>query len=236
MPSSAISASRNQLLASLQADALALLQRVLQPVELPLTTVLEETSVPIEAVYFIESGFASVVTGNKPPIEIGLVGREGMTGLSIVMDDDRSVNRTFMQADGTALRMSADDLRAALRDSPTLHSSLLRYAQAFTVQTSQTALVNGRAKLEARLARWLLMVHDRFEQGDFPFTHRIIAMMLGVRRAGVTTALHTLEGHKLIRARRGQITVVDRKGLEALSDPSYGVPESEYARLVLKRR
>ena len=159
-----------------------------------------------------------------------------MTGLSIVLDDDRSVNQTFMQSDGTALRMSADRLRAALRDSPTLRSSLLRYGQAFIVQTSQTALVNGRAKLEARLTRWLLMVHDRFDQNAFPFTHRLIAMMLGVRRAGVTTALHTLEGHKLIKARRGQITVVDRKGLEALSDPSYGVPESEYARLVLNRR
>ncbi len=79
-------------------------------------------------------------------------------------------------------------------------------------------------------------MHDRFDQNAFPFTHRLIAMMLGVRRAGVTTALHTLEGHKLIKARRGQITVVDRKGLEALSDPSYGVPESEYARLVLNRR
>ena len=150
----------------------------------------------------------------------------------VFLDDDRSVNQTFMQSDGSALRISADDLRAALRDSRTLHSSLLRYAQAFAVQTSQTALVNGRAKLEARLARWLLMAHDRLEQAEFPLTHSFIAMMLGVRRAGVTDTLHILEGRGLIKARRGQITVVNRKGLEAASDASYGVPEAEYARLV----
>jgi CRP-like cAMP-binding protein len=235
MSSLAGSAPRNRLLLSLQAHDLALLQPALQPIELPLSTVLEESGVPIETVYFIESGFASVVAGNKVPIEIGLIGREGMSGLSIVMDDDRSVNQTSMQAEGTGLRISADRLREALHDRPTLRSSLLRYAQAFAVQTSQTALVNGRAKLEARLARWLLMVHDRFDQGAFPpFTHRFIAMMLGVRRPGVTDALHILEGRGLIKARRGQILVVDRKGLEAASDASYGVPEAEYARLVLR--
>jgi CRP-like cAMP-binding protein len=229
-------AARNQLLSSLKADDLALLRPGLRKVDLPILTVLEEAGVAIKDVYFFESGFASVVTGDKVPIEIGLIGREGMSGLSIVMDDDRSVNRTFMQAGGTALRLRADRLRTALRDSPSLRSSLLRYAHAFTVQTSQTALVNGRAKLEARLARWLLMAHDRFDQTAFPFTHRFIAMMLGVRRAGVTTTLHILEGRKLIKASRGQIKVVDRKGLEALADPSYGVPEAEYERLVLNRK
>jgi DNA-binding FadR family transcriptional regulator len=118
----------------------------------------------------------------------------------------------------------------AIRPSRNANTSLLRYAHAFTVQTSQTALVNGRAKLEARRARWLLMAHDSFDQNDFPFTRQFIAMMLGVRRAGVTEALHILEGRDLIKARRGEITVVNRKGLEALSDRSYGVP----ARLVLR--
>ena len=236
MPPPASAARHNQLLSSLKADDLALLRPGLRPVELPLMTVLEEAGEPIKDVYFFESGFASVVTGEKVPIEIGLIGREGMSGVSIVLHDDRSVNRTFMQAGGTALAMSADRLRTALLDSPSLQSSLLRYAHAFTVQTSQTALVNGRAKLEARLARWLLMAHDRFDQNDFPFTHQFIAMMLGVRRAGVTDALHILEGRRLIKARRGQITVVNRKGLEALADPSYGVPEAEYARLILNKK
>jgi CRP-like cAMP-binding protein len=235
MPPPASAARHNQLLSSLKADDLALLRPALRHVELPLMTVLEEAGEPVKTVYFFESGIASVITGAKVPIEIGLIGREGMTGVSVLMHDDRSVNRTFMQAAGTALSMSADRLRTALLDSPSLRTSLLRYAHAFSVQTSQTALVNGRAKLDARLARWLLMAHDRFDQSDFPFTHQFIAMMLGVRRAGVTDALHILEGRGLIKARRGQITVVNRKGLEAVSDSSYGVPEAEYARLVLHK-
>ena len=184
MPPSASAARHNQLLASLKAADLALLRPALRPVELPLMTVLEEAGEPVKDVYFFQSGFASVVTGDKIPIEIGLIGREGMTGLCIVMHDDRSVNRTFMQAGGTALTLSADRLRMALLDSPSLRASLLRYTHAFTVQTSQTALVNGRAKIEARLARWLLMAHDRFDHAPFPFTHNFIAMMLGVRRPG----------------------------------------------------
>jgi CRP-like cAMP-binding protein len=93
-------------------------------------------------------------------------------------------------------------------------------------------LVNGRGKLEARLARWLLMAHDRFDRGPFPFTHRFLALMLGVQRPGVTIALQFLEGYGVIKATRGLITVLDRKGLEARSDPAYGVPETEYRRLI----
>ena len=146
MPPPASAARHNQLLSALKADDLALLRPALHHVELPLMTVLEEAGEPIKAVYFFESGFASVVTGEKVPIEIGLIGREGMSGLSIVLHDDRSVNRTFMQASGTALAMNADRLRTVLLDSASLRASLLRYAHAFTVQTSQTALVNGRAR------------------------------------------------------------------------------------------
>jgi len=236
MPPPPLAASHNQLLVSLKANDQALLRPALRRVELPLMTVLEEAGQPIKAVYFFESGFASVVTGGTVPIEIGLIGREGMSGLSIVLHDDLAVNRTFIQARGTALAMSADRLRAALLESPSLRVSLLRYAHAFAVQTWQTAVANGRAKVEARLARWLLMAHDRFERNDFPFTHRFIATMLGVRRAGVTDAMHILEGRGLIKARRGLVIVTDRKGLEAASDRSYGVPESEYARLVLNRK
>jgi CRP-like cAMP-binding protein len=224
--------SRNRLLASLSVHGRALLETFLTPVELPLETVLSEPNKPIRDVYFLESGFASVVAGDGNNIEIGMVGREGMTGLSIVMGADRSVNRAFVQAAGSALRMSAQDLRVAMGRSKTLRSSLLLYAQVFSVQVGQTALVNGRARIEARLARWLLMAHDRCGGGSVPFTHRFLALMLGVRRPGVTLALHFLEGYGLIKIRRGQFTVVDRKGLEARSDPSYGVPEAEYERLI----
>lgn len=224
--------SHNRLLASLDPKDFALLRSRLKPVDLPLRMVLEEPSKPIRDVYFIESGIASVVAGDGNPIEVGLIGREGMSGITIVLGDDRSVNRTFIQAEGTALRLKARDLRLAMQKSSTLRLGLLRYAQIFSVQVAQTAVANGRAKLESRLARWLLMAHDRFDHGPFPFTHQFLALMLGVRRPGVTVALHFLEGYGLIKATRGNITVIDRKGLEAHSDRSYGIPEAEYERLI----
>ena len=224
--------SPNRLLSSLGGRDRTLLAASLSPIDLPLGTVLEEPNEPIENVYFLESGIASVVAGTSDLIEVGLIGREGMTGLSIVMGDDRSVNRTFVQGTGSALRMSAKNLGLAMDKSKTLRLGLLRYAQVFAVQVAQTALSNGRDKIEARLARWLLMAHDRFDRNDFPFTHHFLALMLGVRRPGVTTTLHVLEGNGLIKARRGLITVINRKGLEVRARRSYGVPEAEYDRLI----
>ena len=224
--------SPNRLLSSLGGRDRTLLAASLSPIDLPLGTVLEEPNEPIENVYFLESGIASVVAGTSDLIEVGLIGREGMTGLSIVMGDDRSVNRTFIQAAGSGLRMPAKNLSLAMDKSKTLRLGLLRYAQVFAVQVAQTALSNGRDKIEARLARWLLMAHDRFDRNDFPFTHHFLALMLGVRRPGVTTTLHVLEGNGLIKARRGLITVINRKGLEVRARRSYGMPEAEYDRLI----
>jgi CRP-like cAMP-binding protein len=201
---------QNRLLNSLSPSDLVLLRSTLKPVDLPIEAVLEKPNEPIEWVYFFESGIASVVAGEGTRIEVGLIGREGMSGLSIVMGDDRS----------------------ALYKSKTLRLCLLRYAQVFSTQVTQTAVANGRAKLEARLARWLLMAHDRFDHEAFPFTHRFLALMLGVRRPGVTVALHFLEGYGLIKATRGLISVIDRKGLQAHANGSYGVPEAEYERLI----
>lgn len=223
---------KNRLLNTLKPADLALLRPLLEPVDLPLEMVLEMPNEPIDSVYFIESGIASVVAGQGARIELGLIGLEGMSGLSIVLGDDRSVNRTFMQASGSAFRIGAKEFSRMLQKSPTLRLSLLRYAQFFSTQVAQTAVANGRGKLEARLARWLLMTHDRMGGDSFPFTHQFLSVMLGVRRPGVTVALHVLEGLGLIKARRGLITVVDRKGLEAHSDASYGVPEAEYERLI----
>lgn len=223
---------QNRLLASLSPADLSPLRKSLKPIDLPVEMVLEKPNEPIEQVYFFESGIASVVAGEGPRIEVGLIGREGMSGLSIVMGDDRSVNSTFMQGSGAGFRIGAKEFGRLLERSTTLRLSLLRYVQVFSTQVTQTAVANGRGKLEARLARWLLMAHDRFSQEPFPFTHRFLALMLGVRRPGVTVALHFLEGYGLIKATRGLITVVDRKGLETHADPSYGVPEAEYERLI----
>jgi len=222
----------NRLLASLSAADLSLLRKSLKPIDLPIETVLEKPNQPIEWVYFFESGMASVVAGEGPRIEVGLIGREGMSGMSIVMGDDRSVNSTFMQGSGVGFRIGVKEFVRILHKSDTLRLSLLRYVHVFSTQVAQTAVANGRGKLEARLARWLLMAHDRFSQEAFPFTHRFLAYMLGVRRPGVTVALHFLEGYGLIKATRGLIAVTDRKGLESYADPSYGVPEAEYERLI----
>jgi CRP-like cAMP-binding protein len=230
MPSGTV--FRNRLLASLIPADLSRLCRFLTPLELPIDTVLEAPNEPIEHVYFLESGIASVVAGKKVRIEVGLIGPEGMSGLSVVMGGDRSVNITFIQGAGAGFRIGAGQLRSAMEESKTLRLSLLRYAQMFSTQVTQTALANGRATIEARLARWLLMAEDRFGHQTFPFTHRFLALMLGVRRPGVTVALHVLEGLQLIKATRGVITIINRAGLETHSAGTYGIPEAEYERRI----
>jgi CRP-like cAMP-binding protein len=119
-----------------------------------------------------------------------------------------------------------------MEERPSVHRLLLRYAHALNVQTSSTAFANANHTLEMRLARWLLMCRDRIDSDDIEITHDFLAMMLGVRRPGVTTTLHVLEGNRLIRSTRGMVTIRDRKRLEALADDAYGLPEREYARLM----
>lgn len=229
---------RNRLLAALPPEDLARLWPRLQPVELVFRSTLQAPEELITAVYFPETGYISRLApmDDGDSAEVGLIGPDGMAGLAVLLGGDSESFETLVQVPGTALRMDAAAFREALEGIPSLRVRLLRYALAHFEQVARTAACNGRHNSEQRLARWLLMAHDRFDRNDFPFTHQFIAMMLGVRRAGVTDALHMLEGRHLIKARRGQITVIDRKGLEAVSDASYGVPESEYARLVLNQK
>jgi CRP-like cAMP-binding protein len=199
----------------------------LKSIDLPLRKELEHRHRPVEQVYFPESGFASVVAnGSDRSIEVGLIGRDGMTGLSIVMGADRPPNDTFVQMAGAAQRLNADALRKVIEQSPSLHRSLLRYCHAFLSQASQTAVANGRHKIEERLARWLLMAHDRSDGDDLPLTHEFLAIMLCVRRPGVTVALEQLEQHALIRTGRGMISIIDRQGLEEHSNGAYSQPDN----------
>jgi CRP-like cAMP-binding protein len=137
-----------------------------------------------------------------------------------------------MQVPGQAIRIEADDLRTALDSSPSVRRLLLLYSQAQAVQISYTALANGRFTIDERLARWLLMCHDRIDGEAFPITHEFLALMLGIRRAGVTTALQTLETSRVIKAGRGRIEILDRDELRAGAGDCYGVPEAEYERLI----
>ena len=225
---------RNRLLAALTTQEMQLLRPSLEEVPLNQRQVLEAPGKPIAYAYFLQSGLASVIahTRHDRQIEIGMVGFEGMTGLCLVLGDDRSSNETLIQAPGSALRISSGDLQRAMEASPALRGMLARYVNAFIIQASQTALANGRAKLEERLARWILMSHDRFSGGELKITHEFLSIMLGVRRPGVTIGLHYLEGKGLIKSTRGLIAVLDREGLNEQANGSYGIPEAEYERLL----
>ncbi len=214
---------QNRVLSRLSRADFALLQPHLAPVDLPLFTRLETGNKRIDAAYFPERGFASVVGGasDKRGIEVGIIGREGMTGLAVVMGNDRSPHDTYIQAAGAGQRISAAKLREAIDQSVPLHRSLLRYAHAFLIQTAQTALANGRNKNTERLARWLLMADDRIHGGELLLTHKLLAIMLGVQRPGVTVAVKALVHADLIRAGRGVITIIDRKRMEKMCNGTY---------------
>ena len=219
--------SPNRILSRLSPADIGLLEPHLELVDLPVHRPLEGRNRRIDYVYFIEAGFASVVANGsgKPGIEVGIIGREGMTGLAIVMGYQRASHDTYVQAAGKGQRIRAAKLREADERSNTLHRAMLRYAHAYLLQTTATALANGRSKIEERLARWLLMADDRIDGDRLPLTHEFLSLMLGVRRSGVTTALQALERKRLISRKRGNIRILDRKGLEKQSNGAYLSPE-----------
>ena len=225
--------SPNRMLSLLSADDFRLLVPHLSAVDLPLRLHLEGRNRRIEYVYFVESGFASVVANSKDQsdVEVGLIGCEGVTGVAVILGTDRSPHETYMQSAGAGRRMAAATFRRLMTESPTLQRALLNYAYTFLIQTSFTALANSRSNIEARLARWLLMTHDRTVGNQLSLTHEFLAIMLGVRRAGVTSALGLLKKRALISTTRKVISVLNRGGLEKLANSAYGAPEAEYKRL-----
>jgi CRP-like cAMP-binding protein len=230
--------SPNQLLASLTVSDLALLQPHLTTVSLKLLHDLERPCKPIEHIYFMHSGFASVVAAvaDDPRVEIGLIGREGMSGAAVLLGNGQSPHATYMQADGSGEQIEVRALRNAIDESKTLQRQFLKYIQSFMVQTAHTAIANARATLPERLARWVLMAHDRLDGPRLPLTHEFLRLMLGVRRAGVTEALKDLGERRLIEAGRGEIIVLDRAGLKRIAGKFYGLPEREHRRLIGSNR
>ena len=223
---------QNRLLRQIAPEALAELGE-LPLVPLPMKLRLDDPT-SSGVVYFLEEGVASVIAdieSSKMAIELGIIGREGMVGLGVVYDDDESPYHTVIQVAGNAIQVETDKLRALMEREAAVRRLLLRFARAFSIQVASTALANGRSKLDERLARWLLMVGDRAGT-TFPITHDFISVMLGVRRSGVTTAIQLLESQGLIRASRGSITVLDRKGLIETANGAYGFAEHHYERLL----
>jgi CRP-like cAMP-binding protein len=225
---------RNRLLAKLSPEDWALVAPHLEMVALKERQVVEVPHKPITHVYFMETGVVSVVAVNEEDhrIEVGVIGREGMTGVSLVMGDDRAQHSAYLQIGGNGRRMPAATFIEAMNRSASLRNLMMKSAQAFMIQTAHTALANGRAKLEERLARWLLMAHDRLDSDSVPLTHEFLAVMLGVRRAGVTVAIHGFERRGLVTTRRGQLTLVNRAGIEQIAGSFYGTPEAELKRLL----
>jgi PAS domain S-box-containing protein len=215
----------NSLLATLPRKDYQGLLAGFEPVTLTYGEVLFEPGEPIRHVYFPNDSLVSLLTTveGHEALEVGLVGREGMIGISLVLGMDVSSVRALVQGTGTAMRMNVARFRKQFRKSLPLQGELYRYAHAMLVQARQTAACNRFHAVEGRLARWLLMTHDRARSDQFLLTQKFLADMLGVRRAGVTMAAGTLQQRKLISYSRGKIRILDRQGLEAAACGCYEV-------------
>ena len=225
---------RNCLLARLPADDFALLAPHMERVACPQFTVLVERDAPIRDVFFMEGGVASVtaVSPEGQVTEAGVIGREGFVTPAVVLGADRVTTNVAMQIAGTAHRVDRGALLAAVGRSDGLRDRLTRFAQVLMVQTTYTLLANAVHQIDERLARWLLMCHDRVDGDDLHLTHEFMSIMLSVRRPSVTNALHVLEGTGYIKAERGYVTITDRAALQAFAADAYGQPEAEYRRLM----
>ena len=224
---------RNGLLAALPPEDWARLEPRLEAVELPFDQTVHAADGPVDAAFFVETGMVShlVTLEGGEQVEAGIAGPEGLVGLPLVYGDTHSLTEARVQMEGTALRLGAAAFRAEMERSAAFRA-LLRYALAFQAQVTLTAACNARHAIEQRLARWLLIAHDRAGADEFPMTHEFLSMMLGVRRPGVTIAAGMLQKAGLVRYARGRMAVADRPGLEAASCECYHTVRHEHARLL----
>ena len=188
----------------------------------------------IEFVYFIETGVGSLVNtmANGQASEVGTIGNEGVVGLPLVLGDDRAPTSVYIQVPGVGLRMKATLFKKELAQSASMRTVMLRYAHAFFNQVAQSAACNQFHSIEQRCCRWMLMTHDRMQSDEFLLTQEFLAMMLGVQRTGVTAAAGALQRAGLIRYKRGNVTIIDRRGLIRRSCECYGVSKKEFDRLL----
>ena len=215
----------NSLLAAVPRKAYQSLLAGLEPVTLTFGDVLYEPGQTIRHIYFPGDSLVSLLTlaDGHLALEVGLIGREGMVGIPLVLGHSESSVRALVQGTGTALRMASARFRDEFRSCLPLQRELYRYVHALMAQISQTAACNRFHVVETRLARWLLMSHDRVKSDQFRMTHEFLGHMLGVRRVGVTRGAQALHKRGLIRYSRGDITVLDRAGLEAAACECYEV-------------
>ncbi len=225
---------RNQLLAALPAAQLERWRPQLELVKMPLGRVLYESGGTLDHLYFPLDSIISLlyVMANGASAEIGVVGNEGVVGISLFMGGQTTPNRAVTQSGGEAIRLKARLLTEEFnKGGPVMHL-LLRYTQALITQMAQTAVCNRHHSLDQQLCRWLLLSLDRLSSNQLVMTQELIANMLGVRREGVTEAAGRLQEAGHISYRRGQITVLDRERLEQRSCECYAVVKKEYDRLL----
>ncbi|QCJ00889.1 Crp/Fnr family transcriptional regulator [Agrobacterium larrymoorei] len=226
--------SQNQLLTMLPAPSRRQLFSKLELVPLVQNYRIASKGEIIKYVYFMNSGVGSVIaSSSKGRIsETGIIGNDGFAPLALSFGIDRSPFDIIVQCEGDGFRMKADAFQEIASCDPVVAQMALRYAHIFLIQAACTAHSNALDRVEVRLARWLLMCHDRIWGNKIALTHEYLALMLAVRRPSVTTALHVLEGNGYIRSTRGEIFIRDRKALEQFVGSSYGHPEQEYADFV----
>lgn len=224
---------RNRILAALPAEEFKLIAGKLHRVELALGQSLHRAGEPIEQVFFVDSGFISALTmlSDGAPLEIGLIGAEGVAGVSVLLGATNSYSETMCQTAGGAYRITTAELKEVVAQAPHLRDLLLRYTHVFHVQVAQTAACNAHHELGQRLARWLLAAHDRSGVAELSLTQDLIAVMLGVRRSTVSIAAGTLQKAGVIRYHHGRITILDRVGLENAACECYEAVASEYRSL-----
>ncbi|MDB4915387.1 MAG: transcriptional regulator, Crp/Fnr family [Gemmatimonadetes bacterium] len=224
----------NWLLASLPDAAYQRVLSLCETLPLPMKTVVIEENVPIEYAHFPMTGCLSMLALMKDGalVEVGTIGWEGMASVAFIHGTESVPQRCLVQVPGVMRRIPRELLMAELRNHHELRDVLQRYADVWINQISQAVACNGTHTIEKRLARWLLLTHDRVVGDLLPLTQELLAIMLAVRRSSVTIAATTLQNERLIGYSHGKITVVDRAGLEAASCECYEVMRGMYATLL----
>ena len=225
----------NRLLRALSPEDFALLQPHLSRVAFAVGDEVAEVRTPIAEVRFPEGGVAGILDGAEGDrrLAIGLVGSEGMLGWALLLGEERWPHDVAMRAEaGTAIRIAAPALLDAVERSTTLRQTLLRFAHIFGLQVGQSVCSALIHAVDRRMARWILLYHDRVRGDEINMTHEEFRLMLGVRRSSVTDALHRLESERAVRGLRGRVLVRDRERLLELASETYGKPEKAYARLI----
>jgi CRP-like cAMP-binding protein len=225
---------RNVVLARLSPEHLESVRPHLHSVDLAVKQGIYEPNQPIKHAYFVENGMISVVSimQDGKSIEVGTIGREGIAGAVVLLGAKTVPHQYYVQIAGHGHRVDVDVLKGIAKQDDEFRDVLLRSQVAFHTQTMQSAACNGLHSVTQRCCRWLLMSQDRINGDDVPLTHEFLSLMLGVRRASVTDVLKPLQEHGWIKSRQGEITILDRKGLESGSCECYGIVSEQQKQLL----